>query len=341
MADFEANSSTPNGTPPDKPALTRLPSFKSPRNLTLGGVKPNKKIFAPNLNVTRNKNKGQVVTDKQQKKIQENGRRDRKNEKNRNVKNGPNIIKGSGVFSEGMGALEKRSSHVSYGRDATSVPVLSKPTLKVKDVWKIDKELGERTTKNVVGEGENASDEEWAPDDGPAATDAPVRLPLAPSGPGRPPPPPPTVKREPLDDQLDTDAGGNAFVTEVKPATLKIEPYEDTDVAALLRSDRPTLLLLQLPDKLPGSGGGCTAGEAGSGRAGRVLLHRSGRVRLALGAAQFEVSAGTQPACHCEAVSVSAEPARRHAALQALGPLRHKLDVAPDWDALLADFKLT
>lgn len=40
--------------------LQRLSSFKSPRDLSLGGVKPNKKVFTPNLNVTRNKNKGYV-----------------------------------------------------------------------------------------------------------------------------------------------------------------------------------------------------------------------------------------------------------------------------------------
>lgn len=52
--------------PGDKPStngvtidpLQRLASMKPPRDLSLGGIKPNKKIFTPNLNVTRNKNKG-------------------------------------------------------------------------------------------------------------------------------------------------------------------------------------------------------------------------------------------------------------------------------------------
>lgn len=35
--------------------LMRLASFKPPRDLSLGGLKPNKKIFTPNLNVARKK----------------------------------------------------------------------------------------------------------------------------------------------------------------------------------------------------------------------------------------------------------------------------------------------
>lgn len=47
------------------PATTRLPSFRMPRDLTLGGnikhEKP-KKIYIPNLNAQRNKNKEYVST---------------------------------------------------------------------------------------------------------------------------------------------------------------------------------------------------------------------------------------------------------------------------------------
>lgn len=45
-------------TEPGLSSPTRLPSFKRARDLTLGGSKPiAKKIFPPNLNVVRNKNK--------------------------------------------------------------------------------------------------------------------------------------------------------------------------------------------------------------------------------------------------------------------------------------------
>lgn len=59
MSQSGGNSSAQNGTSSDP--FQRLSSFKTPRDLSLGGVKPNKKIFTPNLSVTRNKNKGQVI----------------------------------------------------------------------------------------------------------------------------------------------------------------------------------------------------------------------------------------------------------------------------------------
>lgn len=52
----EDKSSKTNGIGPDP--MQRLASFKAPRDLTLGGVKTSKKVFTPNLNVARNKNKG-------------------------------------------------------------------------------------------------------------------------------------------------------------------------------------------------------------------------------------------------------------------------------------------
>lgn len=52
----EDKSSNTNGANHDP--MQRLASFKPPRDLTLGGIKTSKKVFTPNLNVTRNKNKG-------------------------------------------------------------------------------------------------------------------------------------------------------------------------------------------------------------------------------------------------------------------------------------------
>lgn len=41
----------------DENKTTRLPSLRLPRDLTLGGTKQSKKVFTPNLNAVRNKNK--------------------------------------------------------------------------------------------------------------------------------------------------------------------------------------------------------------------------------------------------------------------------------------------
>ncbi|CAH2233401.1 jg26247 [Pararge aegeria aegeria] len=98
MSNLEDKSNT-NGLG-DEP-LKRLASLKPPRDLSLGGMKPNKKIFTPNLNVARNKNKGPSAANSRDHKKDEKNRKDRKNDRNKNLKNGPKIIKSSGVFSEG------------------------------------------------------------------------------------------------------------------------------------------------------------------------------------------------------------------------------------------------
>lgn len=56
MSNSDDKASKANGVGGDP--LQRLASLKAPRDLSLGGAKPNKKVFIPNLNVTRNKNKG-------------------------------------------------------------------------------------------------------------------------------------------------------------------------------------------------------------------------------------------------------------------------------------------
>lgn len=58
MSNPEDNSKKTNGLSSDP--MQRLASLKPPRDLTLGGNKANKKVFTPNLNVARNKNKGLV-----------------------------------------------------------------------------------------------------------------------------------------------------------------------------------------------------------------------------------------------------------------------------------------
>ncbi|XP_032522514.1 DNA-directed RNA polymerase III subunit RPC4 isoform X2 [Danaus plexippus] len=317
----------PNANGVNTDPLQRLASFKAPRDLSLGGLKPNKKIFTPNLNVTRNKNKGASSTSNRDSKKDERNRRDRKNDKNKNFKNGPNIIKSSGVFSEGLGSAERHhSSRVSYGRDVDSSHTLQKPTLRVKDVVKIDKELEEQKIQEAFGEN-NAFDDEGEDFKQVLDIEAPIKL--------------------PMDD-------GTA-VLEQKPLADVKEVYEDSSVMNLLRSDKPTLILLQLADSLPGRGGAsddrkhepgtseaaeqetdsrCHLTDLEEGRIGKMRIHRSGRVTMALGDTIFEVSAGTKASFHQEVVSVGVDEASRSASLVSLGPLHHKLNITPHWQSM-------
>ncbi|XP_052752373.1 uncharacterized protein LOC113522270 isoform X2 [Galleria mellonella] len=224
MSNPEDKSMKYNGL--DTDPLQRLPSFKAPRDLTLGANKPNKKVFTPNLNVTRNKNKGPTLNISRDPKKDDKGRRDRKNDR-KNFRNGPNIIKSGGVFSEGLGSSERHYNRTSYGRESEPAAALQKPTIRVKDVIKIDKELEEQKIKSVVGDS-NYDDDSSVDFKRVIEKDAPVKLPM----------------------------GDGVAIEDKKPfVDIKQEVFENTDVVNLLKSDQPTLILLQLPDTLPGRGG--------------------------------------------------------------------------------------
>ncbi|CAG9568373.1 unnamed protein product [Danaus chrysippus] len=343
----------PNANGVNSDPLQRLASFKAPRDLSLGGLKPNKKIFTPNLNVTRNKNKGASSTSNRDSKKDERNRRDRKNDKNKNFKNGPNIIKSSGVFSEGLGSAERHhSSRVSYGREVDSSHTLQKPTLRVKDVIKIDKELEEQKIQEAFGEN-NAFDDEGEDFKQVLDIEAPIKLPMDDGSIKQLKAAVKikhevTVKQEPSEDP-------STAVLEQKPLADVKEVFEDSSVMNLLRSDKPTLILLQLADSLPGRGGAsddrkhepgtseateqetdnrCHLSDLEEGRIGKMRIHRSGRVTMALGDTIFEVSAGTKASFHQEVVSVGVDEASRSASLVSLGPLHHKLNITPHWQSM-------
>ncbi|XP_039760200.1 DNA-directed RNA polymerase III subunit RPC4 isoform X2 [Pararge aegeria] len=332
MSNLEDKSNT-NGLG-DEP-LKRLASLKPPRDLSLGGMKPNKKIFTPNLNVARNKNKGPSAANSRDHKKDEKNRKDRKNDRNKNLKNGPKIIKSSGVFSEGLGSAERTSSQSrgSYSRDTNAPPALHKPTIRVKDVIKIDTELEEKKIKEAFGDSTAYEDDS---EDFKTVLDieAPVKLPMDDGVPNVKPKPP---------------------LVDVK------ESFEENSVADLLRSDKPSLILLQLADTLPGRGGGgeeggqrkqdqpapststgeeeeeknvdtrCRLSDLEEGRIGKLRVHRSGRVTLALGDTIFEVCSGTKASFYQEVVSVATDDASRSACMVSLGALQHKLNITPHW----------
>ncbi|KAJ8709403.1 hypothetical protein PYW07_009229 [Mythimna separata] len=363
----EDKSAKTNGLGADP--MQRLATFKPPRDLTLGGIKTNKKIFTPNLNVSRNKNKGPSKPQQNQRK-DDKDRKDKRNDRNKNFRNGANIIKSSGVFSEGLGSAERHSSRASYGsRESDTVQAMQKPTIRVKDVIKIDRELEEEKIKSVLGES-NMADEDSSEDFKHAhERDAPIKLPMDDGGWSKVKPTVKVkqeviVKREPEEN----DCVLTAVEEKVRPDIKEV--FEDTDVVKLLRSDQPTLILLQLPDSLPGRGGKveddvprrkindepststgeekeekpvdnrCRLGDLEEGRIGKLLVHRSGRVSLALGDTMFEVCMGTKAAFHQEVMSVGTDSASRSASLVALGALQHKLNLVPHWEAMFQDMSV-
>ncbi|CAH2054062.1 unnamed protein product, partial [Iphiclides podalirius] len=364
MSNSEQNSSNGVGSDP----LQRLASLKAPRDLSLGGIKPNKKVFVPNLNVTRNKNNRPSSANQiRDSKNDDKGRKQNKHVNNKS-KHGPRIIKSTGVFSEGLGNVERHYTRSSYSRDAEPKPTLQKPTIRVKDVIKIDKELEEQKIKSAFGDS-GVGEEESEDFKRMFATDAPVKL--------------------PMDDGVWLNSQSKTTVKIKQEVVVKEEPtdyadcpmpdveekplpgeFEDTNVLNLLKSDKPTLILLQLPDSLPGRGGGgarddepvrrkhtsneppaedapaepvdnkCRLSDLEEGRIGKLQVRRSGRVTLTLGDTVFEVCPGTKAAFHQEAVSVGVDHSSKSARLVALGGLQHKLNAVPHWQSLFTHMAL-
>ncbi|CAB3224808.1 unnamed protein product [Arctia plantaginis] len=362
----EERSSATNGVGPDP--MQRLASFKAPRDLTLGGIKTSKKVFTPNLNVARNKNKGPSAKQSNQKK-EDKERRDKKNDRNKNFRNGPNIIKSSGVFSEGLGSVERHSSRGSYYRESDSTQSMQRPTIRVKDVIKIDKELEEKKIKTVMGECNMDDDGNCEDFKKVLEKDAPIKLPMDDGGWSQVKSTVKVkqeviIKKEPEDPDCVTEV-------EMKHLPDVKEVFEHTDVVKLLKSDQPTLILLQLPDSLPGRGGKmedenprrktveneaststgegkqekppetrCRLPDLEEGRIGKLRIHRSGRVSLVIGDTMFEVCTGTKSALHQEVISVATDEESRSANLIALGSIQQKLNIVPSWEAMFHDMSV-
>ncbi|CAH2095596.1 unnamed protein product [Euphydryas editha] len=340
--------------------LQRLASFKAPRDLTLGGLKPNKKIFTPNLNVTRNKNKSIGASNSHKDgrvKKEEKNKRDRKNDRNKNFKNGPNVIKSTGVFSEGLGSVERsHQSRVSYSRNTESTPTtLQKPTIKIKDIVKIDYEYEEQKIREAYGgdwydaESENFSNpknpsnasvkSKWSSWSKKHMKSEPMIKQEV------------FVKQEPSDDDEDVDDDDDD--DDNQPVSIAKKVAQDTDVPKLLQTDKPTLLFLQLPDILPGHGSRnrdqpststenadkpvdnrCRLKDLDEGKIGKMRVHRSGRVTLMLGDTLFEVCAGIRSSCVQEVVSTAVDDPSRSASITSLGQLDHKLVITPHWESI-------
>ncbi|XP_026272115.1 DNA-directed RNA polymerase III subunit RPC4 isoform X3 [Frankliniella occidentalis] len=256
-------------------SIVRLPSFRQPRDLTLGsgsvgrggalglGVNKARKNYAPNLNVQRNKSKEEVKVKEEPSKSRGErgrGRGERgKGERGRG-RGAANVIQlSSGVFSEGIAAGRRATRGRQEDSNSSYVP---KPKLDLKQNYSTDsKEENERLRQLLQDD---------FVDDPDAVTDGikPLQLPMIPmkkkgtqksiSGGA-------LVKKEKNDPGLNTEH--SEIVSDVK---IKKEPGEEEEsdfkplsedeghivferrVGDLLGSKKPEYILVQLPDCLPG-----------------------------------------------------------------------------------------
>lgn len=368
-----------NGNAAD--ATFRLSSFSMPRDLTLGGAgrgtrgaSSNKKVFTPNLNVTRNKNanvKTSTDTSARGRGRSERGKTDRGRGRGGAGSRGPNYIQTTGVFSEGAGALTlKKQISSGYSRSDDAPSAMRKPTLIKRDSGaKIDVKAEQDQIRELLGDsddddfGDKRVDPDWIPVKLSEAKWKEIKVEKV-------------EKIEKKETRVDEEGNLVEIVEEKeKPDGIlrKIQalnvtrtepntPRYPRTVEDFLNNTQPQLFMMQLPDSLP-----CEDPEESpenpppstsketqppaqptepvekknplkemvEGQIGKLVRYKSGKLKLILGEAHFDVNMGIETGFLQDLMSISTNREERSGNMINLGPIQAKLTATPDWEYLL------
>jgi len=348
-----------NGSPSPgftgKQNLSKLCSFKAPRDLTLGAaqVKTEKKKFVPNLNVTRNikkENNSDTPKNKENK---------GKQKKEKNVKKEkPALIQTTGsVFAEGIGAADaaarRKLSGAKYGGGGENVGNKTSSL----DTGIYNKEEEEERLKALMRDD--------FIDDLKSGDCVPVQLPMVDTGKIFN-----EIKAE-KQEEIDIDIKLEPTET-VRKNCMRLDSDDDSDpddikppppitshlpadlhqseqsVADLVKNKSEELFFIQMPDHLPGvlddeaerKSKFIHLDHLEEGCIGKLQMRKSGACQLVLGDHVMNVQVGTKVGFLQDAVSVetcpdeSSEDTRR-GTMTVLGHVSQRLIVTPDWDNLM------
>jgi len=338
--------------------MSRLNTFKAPRDLTLGAAqaKPTeRKKFVPNLNVTRNIKKesenGNSSPIRKREDRRNNSKRDRDHKKDRKDK--PALIQTMGsIFAEGVGGtggIRRRWGGSSGSSEkGESEGGMQKPKLEMN--IKYDKEAEEARLKELLRDD--------FIDDLTCGGYVPVQLPMVDTGkifkdevksekkikiedsedikPSNL-----ISKSKELDSDDDDDDPDDIKVPEAATASKRLIP--EVSVADLVKTQRGELLFIQLPDHLPGEktdsngiASNCQLNALEEGCVGKLQIRASGACQMVLGDNVLSVEVGTRAGFLQDAVSVQLpEEEGGVGSMTVLGHVKHRLVVTPDWDFLL------
>jgi len=340
--------------------MSRLNTFKAPRDLTLGAAqaKPvERKKFVPNLNVTRNVKKepeeGGVGGRREERR--RGGKRERGERRERKEK--PALIQSMGsIFAEGVGGTggirRRTGGGGGYDRE-DGEGGMQRPKLEMN--IKYDKEEEEARLKELLRDD--------FIDDLTTGGYVPVQLPMVDTG---------KIFKEEVKKEIkmearvkDDEAGDN-----IKPSNLTSRPTEldsddddpddvkvppplathvpnqiqpDVSVADLVKTQKGDLLFIQLPDHLPGQKTKredgrlvCQLDNLEEGCVGKLQIKASGACQLILGDQVLCVEVGTRVGFLQDAVSVQLPQEDGGVGnMTVLGHVKHRLVVTPDWDFLM------
>jgi len=339
------------GSSPGLP-MSRLSSFKAPRDLSLGSPKTSeKKKFVPNFNVAR------VKRDPDEPKVGvkkegAGGKPRKKQEHKKDKKERPELIQTMGsVFSEGVGpgkGIRRRiGGGGSEGRGEGGTLVRTK----LEAVEKMDPDEEAARLANLLRDD--------FIDDLTSGGFMPVQLPMVDTGKifkdivkneteSGEEEIKPKLRRKPT--ELDSDDDEDT-IDDVKPlkqavkASVQPPPVvSEVSITDLVKAQKGDLIFVQLPDVLPGQavkredgGYGCDLASLGEGLLGKLQIRRSGACQLLLGEDQvMDVAMGTRAGFLQDAVSFNLGEGGSRGSLNVLGHVKHKMVVTPNWDNLLS-----
>ncbi|XP_076177328.1 RNA polymerase III subunit C53 [Ptiloglossa arizonensis] len=353
---------------------TRLTSFRSPRDLTLGGniktEKP-KKVYTPNLNAQRIKKKEDTVQNIPTKSVRDRdhnrgrGRGDRGNRGDRGRGRASNLIQSSGIWSTGItNTPGKRGSGGGGGyRDNDRNPQASLERPKLELNRSIDKAEEEEKLKRLLRDDFIDDGEPLDYENGP------VMLPMIKEV---------KINKEevkvPVEEEEEVDRkpiildNGEVLSPKKEPKVkipkCNIEPKEELDsIPQMIENKSNSYILIQFPDCLPGFVGSaedtrpptrsnvtsseketennsqtemCTLNSLKAGILGKLQILKSGKIRLLLGENNLIVDVGSHLSFRQDLLAAKVDTEKLNGDLINLGPVSSTLICSPDWESMLA-----
>lgn len=328
----------------EKMSISRLKSLKLPRNLNLGGTKP-KKVYTPNLNAIRNKEKQTLSTRKTN--TQKNTPQKRQFGDSTHTNKKAKYIQSDGIFSQGVGELKHSSSSQSMRvHHSTDHNSLTKPKIKKGQVIK-NEDPRASTALIYDNDSDSESDNDYFP----------VVLPLSSnknsfsSKFSIKQEPPLKVKTE--EPSGENDASKCTPLTNSYKANVKVENPEPVvigpqtafmDDVTKYDDDNLVFSLIELPSTFIGKVWSDDSKETNldytlrclpEGQIGKICVHKSGKMEFVVQNTEFRLQV-VEPECFEQAAvqfpgkeSTSLEPS-----LVTLGNVTENLLVTPDWNKM-------
>lgn len=315
----------------EEPGTTqRLQSIKIPRDLNLGLAKQSKKVFVPNVNAIRNRDKPKEYNRRDDK-----GKEKYKDRRQNKKDNAPRYVQSSGVFSEGVGndVVRTRSWGGARGErdnDSAGTPSISMPTIK-KNSFQVDKKNEDSVLNNITGCDEESDDE---------------KLPFKPISWQNKLQKPTLVTNMKKEDENDVTPNLKKLKLECddnyNPPLVSSNEYLEGDTFS---NNNPSISLWGLPDSFAGKGLSddpdckklfdyCLT-DMLEGQIGKVVVRKSGRMEIHIGHMKYELEPGESDSYKEDIISLETQESSKKTNATILGNIQNRYFLSPDWDRLL------